>query len=118
MLAILPGPGKTVRDLETLLSESPDSVDAALKEQSGVVTMPTFHFQFETNLRQEIEQMGIKTPFEDLGTLIRIPKSYLSDVLQKTNIQVDQNGIRASAESIMGGIYGGTDPNRIPSIWS
>jgi serpin B len=51
--------------------------------------------------------MGIKTPFEDLGTLIRIPKSYLSEVLQKTNIQVDQNGIRASAESIMGGIYGG-----------
>jgi hypothetical protein len=31
----------------------------------------------------------------------------LSDVLQETNIQVDQNGIRASAESIMGGIYGG-----------
>lgn len=107
MLAILPGPGKTVRDLETLLSESSDSIDAALKKQPGVVTMPTFHFQFETSLRQQIEQMGIKKPFEDLGAMIRIPKSHLTEVSQKTDIQVDQNGIRASAESIVGAIYGG-----------
>jgi Serpin (serine protease inhibitor) len=46
MLAILPAQAKSVRDLETLLSESPDSVDAVLKKQPGVVTMPIFHFQF------------------------------------------------------------------------
>lgn len=107
MLAILPGPTKSVRDVETLLSESSDSVDAALKKQPGVVTMPFFHFQFEANLRQQIEQLGIKKPFEDLGSLIRIPKSHLTEVSQRTDIQVDQNGIRASAESIVGAIYGG-----------
>ena len=107
MLAILPGSGKSLRDLETLLSDSSDSVDAALKKQVGVVTMPTFHFQFEAKLRQQIEEMGIKKPFEDLGALIQIPKSHLTDVSQKTDIQVDQNGIRASAESIVGAIYGG-----------
>lgn len=107
MLAILPGSGKSLRDLETLLSDSSDSVDAALKKQLGVVTMPTFHFQFETELRKQIEEMGIKKPFEDLGALIRIPKSHLTEVSQRTDIQVDQNGIRASAESIVGAIYGG-----------
>lgn len=107
MLAILPDSGKSLRDLETLLSDSPDSVDAALKKQLGVVTMPTFHFQFETKLREQMEQMGIKKPFEDLGALIRIPKPHLTEVSQRTDIQVDQNGIRASAESIVGAIYGG-----------
>jgi serpin B len=107
MLAILPGAGKSVHDLEAFLSESSDSVDAALKKQLGVVSMPTFHFQFETNLRQQIKQMGIKQPFEDLGPLIRIPNSHLTEVSQRTDIQVDQNGIRASAESIVGAIYGG-----------
>jgi len=107
MLAILPGPTKSARDVETLLSESSDSVDAVLKKQPGVVTMPFFHFQFEANLRPQIEQLGIKKPFEDLGSLIRIPKSHLTEVSQRTDIQVDQSGIRASAESIVGAIYGG-----------
>ena len=51
--------------------------------------------------------MGIKKPFEDLGDLTRIPNSHLTEVAQKTDIQVDQNGVRASAESVVGAIYGG-----------
>jgi len=107
MLAVLPGPGKSVHDLETLLAESPDSVDAALKKQPGVVTMPTFHFQFEADLRPQIEKMGMKRLFEDIGPLVRIKKSHLTEVLQKTDLQVDRQGIRASAASIVGAVYGG-----------
>jgi serine protease inhibitor len=107
MVAVLPAPGQSLHDLERLLAETPDSIDAALKKQLGTVTMPTFHFRFETNLRQPIEQMGIKKVFSDLGSLVKIPKSHLTEVSQKTDIQVDKQGIRASAESIIGGIYGG-----------
>ena len=78
MVAILPAPGQSVHDLERLLAETPGSVDVALKKQLGTVTMPTFHFQFEANLREQIEQMGIKKVFDDLGSLVKIPKSHLN----------------------------------------
>ena len=107
MVAALPAPGQSVHNLERLLAETPDSIDAELKKQLGRVTMPTFHFQFEANLRQQIEQMGIRKVFEDVGSIIKIPKSHLTEVSQKTDIQVDKEGIRASAESVVGAVYGG-----------
>jgi len=107
MIAALPAPGQSVHDVERLLAEAPDSVDTALKKQLGVITMPTFHFQFEANLRQQMEQMGIRGAFEDLGSIIKIPKSHFTQVSQKTDIQVNKEGIQADAEAVVGAIYGG-----------
>jgi serpin B len=107
MVAALPAPGQSVHDLERLLAETPDAIDTALKQQIGTIAMPTFHFQFEANLRQQIEQMGVRKVFEDLGPIVKIPKSHLTQVSQKTDIQVDKEGIRASAETVAGAVYGG-----------
>ena len=45
--------------------------------------------------------------FDDLGNVITIPGSSLTQVKQRIDIQVDDSGIRADAETVVGGIYGG-----------
>jgi hypothetical protein len=107
MLAVLPAPGRSVRELIHALVDAPDAVDNALKSQLGTVAMPTFHFQFEANLRPQIEEVGIRQVFNDLDPIIRILQSHLTEVNQKTELEVDKHGIRASAETVAGAIYGG-----------
>jgi serpin B len=114
MIAVMPSPGQSIRDLERLLIESPDSIDKALVKQLGVVAMPTFHFQFDASFRQELEQMGIRGVFEDLGRIVKIPKSHLTDVSQKTDIQVDGEGIRVDSETVVGGVVGGITSGQFP----
>jgi hypothetical protein len=107
MLVVLPAPGQSPHTIERMLAQDSESVDNALKRQVGQVAMPTFRFQLEANLRRNLEEMGMKGIFVDLGPMVRIPRSHLSEVVQKTAIEVDKQGIKASAESVMGGIYGG-----------
>ena len=107
MLAVLPMPGRNLSSLERELAEEPEAVDNALKNQPGIVTMPTFRIRFNADLREHIEEIGIKEVFRDLGPLIKIKKSHLTQVAQDTEIQVDNNGIRANAETVVGAIYGG-----------
>lgn len=107
MVVVLPAPGKSVQDLERLLETTPDAVGTALREETGIVTIPTFHFRFEAALRQYLAQMGVKKVFDGLGPIVRIPQSHLTEVFQRTDIQVDKEGILASAETVIGGVYGG-----------
>lgn len=107
MLAILPGPGESIHDLERLLSESPDAIDSALKKELGIVSLPMFRFKFEANLRPQLEQMGIREAFQNIGKIIQIPGSYLAHVSQRIDIQVDKQGIQANAETVAGAVYGG-----------
>ncbi len=39
--------------------------------------------------------------------MIRIPGSFLTEVAQEIDLQVDKEGIRASAETVAGAFYGG-----------
>jgi serpin B len=107
MIAVLPAPGKDIHALERELAGSPETLDSVLNKEPGEVTMPTFHIVFAKNLRPQLEQMGIQRVFSDLGDLIRIPKSHLTEVAQTIDFQADQEGIRASAETVTGAIYGG-----------
>ncbi|MGO9096919.1 MAG: serpin family protein [Bryobacteraceae bacterium] len=107
MVAVLPAPGKDIHELERDLANSPETLDAALKRQTGIVTMPTFHIVSEGDLRPPLEEMGIRQVFRDLGPLATIPGSHLTEVAQKIDVQVDKEGIRASAETVAGGVAGG-----------
>jgi serine protease inhibitor len=107
MLAVLPAPGKSIQDVERGLAETPGSIDAALQKHIGIVSMPSFHFQFTADLRQQLEQIGIRSVFKDLAPIVKIPRSHLTQVAQKTEIQVDKEGIRANAETVAGAVYGG-----------
>jgi len=107
MILVLPAAGKSIHELERELAESPEALDAVLKDEFGQVTMPTFHIVAENKLRPMLEEMGLLRVFRDLEDLIRIPKSHLTEVEQAIDFQADQEGIRASAETITAAIYGG-----------
>jgi serine protease inhibitor len=107
MVAVLPARRKDIQELERDLVDSPDTLDAPLKEELGVVTMPTFHISSERDLRSRLEEMGIRQVFKDLGQIVRIRHSRLTEVEQKIDFQIDKQGIRASAETIFGSVYGG-----------
>lgn len=104
---ILPTPGVDLAEVERQLAEDPEKLDAALKREIGIVTMPTFHISYEADYRPVVEALGIKSVFRDIGSLVKIPASYLTEVDQKVNIDVTQDGIKANAETVAGVIYGG-----------
>ena len=58
--------------------------------------------------------MGVRKVFEDLGRLFTIPLSYVSEVKQTVDIQVDQSGIRADAGTVVGAVYGGVMSGPVP----
>lgn len=65
-VAVLPAPGRDVLELERELAASHDAVSAALRPRPGIVDLPPFRIQFETDLRPQLEALGIKQIFEDL----------------------------------------------------
>jgi serine protease inhibitor len=107
MIAVLPNQGRDIRDIERQLVEQPDALDVALKKEVGLVTIPTFHMVFQSDLRPSIEALNIKSVFQDLGELVKIPKSHLTQVVQKVDLEVTKDGIRADAETVAGVVYGG-----------
>jgi serpin B len=62
-------------------------------------------------LRSALEKMGVHRIFEDENTLLAMaPKmsgGLLRGVAQKSEITVDENGIRADAGTIVHGVYAG-----------
>jgi serpin B len=107
MIAVLPAPGRSLQAVEAMLAEAPASLDAALKNEPGTVTMPEFHSVFESDVTASLQRFGIRTAFKDLKGLFDIPGSRLSEVRQAVDIQVDRRGIRADAGTVAGAIYGG-----------
>jgi serpin B len=69
--------------------------------------MPTFRIRFEAEYRKQLQEMGIEQVFKDLGLIVKVPKSRLTEVAQKIDFQVDREGIHADAETIVGAVYGG-----------
>jgi serpin B len=113
VILVLPAPGRNILELERELVASPDSLDAALKPELGMVRMPTCRIQFESQLRPLLKEMGIRAIFEDLGPISTKPHFFVTEINQKIDFQVDQIGIRADAETAVGlfpaGIMAGYD---------
>lgn len=106
-LAILPAPGTSIQELEKQLSANPREVDDVLRQEEGEVVVPVFHLRSESQLRPAIEALGIKSVFKNLDQVFDIPNSYLNEINQHMDILVNEDGIRADAETVAGGVYGG-----------
>jgi serine protease inhibitor len=111
ILLVLPGVGKDVGKLEAALANDPNMLDALLVSQPGDVQLPPFHFSYESDLRDSLERLGVHRIFDNPTTLLSMaPKkdgAALRGVAQKTEITVDEDGIRADAGTIASGVYGG-----------
>ena len=101
MILILPEDGKTLEDLKkSLTSESWEQLNR-MREYEVDVKMPSFETEFGTeSIKPTLLEMGITSAFDyslaDFSGMTDQPV-YVSDVLHKAKIKVDEQGSEAAA---------------------
>jgi len=107
---VLPAQGNNIVELERELAKHAGMVDEAMRLEMGDVRMPPFHFVYEADLRESLEGMGVHMVFGELNSLRAVAPeegARLRGVLQRTEIAVDESGIRADSATIVTGVFGG-----------
>lgn len=70
------------------------------------VKMPKFRAEYSTQLIDTLKKMGVKDAFysktADFSSLIENRDAYIATVVHKTFIEVDENGTRAAASTLVG----------------
>lgn len=114
-LALLPEEG--VDATEYAMSLTGEDVAAFQKYARGnetVVTMPAFEAETTTDLAGALENMGIKKAFTfsvaDFGGISEVDANmlYIGSVRHKARIEVDKNGTKAAAATVVQVMHGST----------
>lgn len=118
MLVFLPETGKTSDDVISLLN--PESVNDWLQkmtEQKKKVFLPKFEFKFDNSLVDELSALGMTDAFNEMkANLSGISEEahlFISQVMHKTYIKVDERGTEAAAVTgiTVGTTSAGPDPS-------
>ena len=109
ILLVLPPANTGIEQMEAIMASQPDLVESKLTLALGNVTLPPFHFLFDAELRNPIEKLGVHRLFADLQSLAPMAPDggILRGVAQKTEITLDENGVRADSGTIFSGVVGG-----------
>lgn len=74
------------------------------------VTMPEFAFEGKTSVKRLLTDRGVVSVFDpdaaDIRGLTDLPNTYVGDILQKARIEVNRNGTRAAAVTMMYAVAG------------
>jgi serpin B len=102
MLIILPAPGKKVNEVISLLSsEKVDNWMNSMTEQKKKVYLPKFEFSFGNSLKDELAALGMPDAFDgaiaNFAGITNDDQLYISEVMHKTFIKVDEKGTEAAA---------------------
>lgn len=108
MTVILPNSGKSTSDVISRLNN--DNWNAWMKEfqlkQKVDVTMPRFKFSWEMKLNSLLSTMGMPTAFipnkADFTGIATGVELYISYVIHKTFVDVNENGTEAAAVTAVG----------------
>ena len=106
ILLVLPSAHSSIERLEAAIASEPDLIAPLLTRRGGDVCLPPFHLSFDRDLRNTIETMGVRRIFSSPETLSSMAPmgALLRGVAQKTEITVDEKGIRADAGTIVSGL--------------
>jgi len=108
---VLPSEGLRLSDLEDKIIRNPGYLSAAPDRELGYIEIPKFSFEIKADVRDALEKMGVRAIFKtnaSLARLVRGPEgAHLNGVAQKTSIEFNEAGIRADAETVTTGVYGG-----------
>lgn len=100
MYVLLPSSSMGVKAIEDYLTEGGvREVLSMMKPQKINLRLPKFKLEYETSLVKTLESMGVRSVFSgaaDLSGIARGPLA-VSDVLQKTVVDVDEAGTEAAA---------------------
>ncbi len=96
-----------IGNLKELKSENFN--DGVITEITGYI--PKFKFDYDLDLMEDLNKMGIAAVFEqgkaELTNLTEDEDTYISDAKHKANIEFTQDGIKASAVTMAGGMGAG-----------
>ncbi|MCM1132901.1 MAG: leucine-rich repeat protein [Ruminococcus flavefaciens] len=102
-VAMLPDENISVNDYISVLTAEKLSRLLAnpVKEYTGV-EIPKFSYDFKTNLNNTLIEMGMPSAFERIADFSNMVSNvdgpvYISDVIHKTHIEVDEGGTKAAA---------------------
>lgn len=103
--ALLPDEGVDLYDyISGLTAESLNKTLSNPETKGGVhITLPKFKYDFEIQMNDILKDMGINAAFDDsLSDFSKLVTEggkdiYINSVIQKTHIEVDENGTKAAA---------------------
>ena len=98
MLILLPEPGRMAEALAALVQD-PAGCFAELSPRKVALSLPKLDICVENKLSDALKAMGIVTAFGDDADFSGISDEalYISDVIQKVRLQLDEEGTRAAA---------------------
>lgn len=102
MQIILPKPNESLAQLTESLHENWNDWQTQFTQKEGTVLMPKFTLEYELVLNDILQEMGIKAAFNpghaDFTKMAETEKQiYISEVKQKTFIDVHEEGTEAAA---------------------
>ena len=106
--ALLPNEDVSIDDyIASLSGEKLMKIFSSAKKNEEVdVKMPKFKAEYSTQLIDTLKKMGVKDAFDsktaDFSSLIENRDAYIATVVHKTFIEVDENGTRAAASTLVG----------------
>lgn len=120
MTFLLPYEGKTLADLINALdADAWNSLKMAGFDVD--VKIPSFETEFKITLKDILQEMGIKRAFgvggsPDFSAMTSAP-IFISDVLHKAKIKVDEEGSEAAAVTDIIMVLGAADPGATPPTY-
>lgn len=104
---------KTIEAFENLKNMSYQELNECylknMKETSIHIRIPKFSFNFECNLKEILKSLGMNKAFliDEAECVDKNVPYFISSVIQKVRIEVDENGTRAAAATATIGTIGG-----------
>ncbi len=116
-VGLLPNDGVTVQDyIDKMDGASLKKLMDSKKEKQGLVftSLPKFKYSYEASLNDTLKALGMKKAFDkaeaDFTGLNEYGETWIGDVLQKTVIDVNEEGTRAAAVTSVRVVGGGGIP--------
>ncbi len=100
MLFILPRKGKSIHETANALAQNYTEYRKQMNYNTEVLlSLPKFKSEYGTSLKETLIQMGMTDAFDSQAKFDKISKAplFIDDVIQKSCIAVDEEGVEAAA---------------------
>jgi serine protease inhibitor len=105
LVIVLPWSNRRLADLLPAVRDNWSSWMARLTPRTVNVIMPRFHLDGAYRLNDPLKRLGMAAAFErrhaDFSGMSTMPRVYISYVLQKTHLAIDETGTTASAATVV-----------------